>query len=315
MKKLISFSKIPNLKDPCLLAAWPGMGKVALTAVEYLINELDAEYCGEMANAAQVSKQVIIPPLVPENKFYYYHSPKLRNDIVFFVGSEQPMPHAEYMFAQELLNAVTLLGVKRIYTTAAAPSDMHFEDTPRVFAVPNNTDLLKELLQFKVHFMGDGTIAGLNGLLISVAREMNMDGICLLGEIPFFTVQMEFPRASHKILEILSKMLGLEIDMVDLELYAEEKMKEIEPLAKLLGKEKEEKEDEEPHPEEHVVPPKEDALPNSVRLRIEKLFQQAEFDRTYKSKMRLKEELDQWGIFDDYLDRFLDLFKKNKGES
>ena len=50
-------------------------------------------------------------------------------------------------------------------------------------------------------------------------------------------------------------------------------------------------------------------------MNIEKLFRQAEFDQTYKSKMRLKEELDRWELFDEYLDRFLDLFKKSKDQS
>jgi hypothetical protein len=31
--------------------------------------------------------------------------------------------------------------------------------------------------------------------------------------------------------------------------------------------------------------------------------------------MRLKEELDKWELFDEYQDRFLDLFKKSRGES
>jgi hypothetical protein len=29
----------------------------------------------------------------------------------------------------------------------------------------------------------------------------------------------------------------------------------------------------------------------------------------------LKEELDKWNLFDEYLDRFLDLFKKDQPES
>ena len=161
--------------------------------------------------------------------------------------------------------------------------------------------------------MGDGSIAGMNGLLVSVAREKEIEGVCLLGEIPFFTVQIEYPKASLRILEVLSRMLGIHVDLVDLELYAEEKEKDIEPLAHLLSRER-------PEPEQSeisssMLPPVEEKVPRSVKSRIEKLFKQAEFDRTYKSKMRLKEELDHWGVFADYEDRFLDLFKKAQGDS
>ena len=219
----------------------------------------------------------------------------------------------EYLFAQRIVEVAQSLGVKRIYTTAAAPSDMQLKDNPRVFAVPNEAEILKELLNYEVHFMGDGSIAGMNGLLVSVARERGIEGVCLLGEIPFFTVQIEYPKASLQILEVLSKMLGLHLDLVDLELYAEEKEKEIEPLAHLLSRERMDPERSEIS--SSMLPPVEEKVPKSVKSRIEKLFKQAEFDRTYKSKMRLKEELDHWGVFGEYEDRFLDLFKKAQGDS
>jgi hypothetical protein len=98
---------------------------------------------------------------------------------------------------------------------------------------------------------------------------------------------------------------------VDLEIYASKKEKDIAPLAALLARDEESKQQQEPEESEKVVPESEANVPDSVRLIIEKMFRQAEYDDTYKSKMRLKEELDKWGVFDEYLDRFLDLFKKS----
>jgi len=189
---------------------------------------------------------------------------------------------------------------------------MSFKATPRVFAAPNKMTLLKQLVHHDVHFMGEGNIAGLNGLLISVAAELGIEGVCFLGEIPFFTAQIEFPRASLKILQVMSKMLGIDVDLMDLEIYATENEKEIEPLAALLGKENE---GDPSKINESIIPQQEEKVPQNVRLKIEKLFKQAEYDRSYKSKMRLKEELDKWELFEEYLDRFLDLFKKGQGES
>jgi len=320
MNKINVPFKKPKLNNPILVAAWPGMGNVAITAVNYLKNQLGATFLCEIspddffaATGATVKKQIIKSPESPKNQFFYYKSSTAENDILFFQGSAQPIPHLEYEFAKQILKFAMSFDVKFVYTTAAAPSDMHFKDNPRVFAAPNHKDLLRTLLEYKVHFMGEGTIAGLNGLLVSVAAEMGLKGVCLLGEIPFFTAQIDFPRASLRILEVLAKLLKIKMDLVDLELYAEQKEKEIEPLASLLSKEKEESSL--PKNENNIVPPQEEKVSKSVRLRIEKLFRQAEFDRTYKSKMRLKEELDKWELFDDYLDRFLDLFKKGRGES
>jgi proteasome assembly chaperone (PAC2) family protein len=316
MQDTLKLFKKPDLKKPCLVAAWPGMGNVALTAVNYLKEKLGAVPLGELTSTdyfaptgAVVSKQIILPPERPNNQFYYFSSPQCKNDILFFIGSVQPVPHREYEFAMELLRIAKLWGVTIVFTTAAAPSDMNYQDTPRVFAVPNDAVLLKKLMEYKVHFMGEGNIAGLNGLLVSTARSLNLDGICLLGEIPFFTAQIEFPKAALKVLEVLTRLLGVKIDTLDLELYAGKKEKEIAPLADVLSKGTSESEKEAPE-EEKVVSEHEKEVPRSVRVKIEKLFRDAETDGSYKIKMQLKEELDRWSLFDEYQDRFLDLFRK-----
>lgn len=323
MSSQIQLLDKPKLKRPYFIAAWPGMGSVAVTAVEYLRDQLGAKLLGEMPaedfftpTGATVSKQIIQAPELPTNKFYYYQSSSSKRDILFFLGSVQPIPHKEHEFSEKILQIAQSFDVQMVITTAAAPTDMYFRDKPRVFAAPNDGNLIKMLMEYKVHFMGNGNIAGLNGLLIAVAREMGLKGVCFLGEIPFFTAQVEFPQASVEILQILMQILNLKIDMVDLELYAGEKEKEIEPLAKLLMKENQKEEEEEKEEvEERQIEHAEQDVPRSARVKIEKLFRQAEFDGSYKSKMKLKEELDKWDLFDDYLDRFLDLFKKGKEES
>jgi len=314
---MVNFIETPDLKNPTLIATWPGMGMVAFNAVSYLKNKLGAKLFGTIepdeffaATSANVEKQIIKPVKKPDNKFYFYKSPNGNKDIVFFIGNLQPIPHLEYRFAKLILESTKPFGVKRVLTGAAAPSDMDPGTAPRVFAAPNSYDLLRQLVDLNVHFMGDGTISGLNGLLISVAREMGIDGVCLLGEIPFFTAQIEFPRASIEVLKILTSILNVSVDLVDLELYAETKEKEISALASHLSRDSIDEEKE--HSSDHVLPGTEDKVDRAVRNNIEKLFRQAEFDQTYKSKMRLKEELDRWDLFDEYLDRFLDLFKKSK---
>jgi proteasome assembly chaperone (PAC2) family protein len=316
MEKPLKLFGKPELKKPCLVAAWPGMGNVAITAVNYLREKLEATSLGELTLAdhfaptgALVANQIIQQPERPNNQFYYYTSPQCKNDILFFIGSVQPMPHREYEFALELLKIAKMWGVTLVITTAAAPSDMNYQDVPRVFAVPNDAELLKRLMEYKVHFMSEGNIAGLNGLLIAAARNVNLDGICLLGEIPFFTAQIEFPKAALKILDVLTKLLGVKIDLIDLELNAAKKEKEIAPLAAILTRGQSESE-KEIHEEEKTIPEPEKEIPRSVRSKIEKLFRDAETDGSYKIKMLLKEELDKWKLFDEYQDRFLDLFRK-----
>jgi proteasome assembly chaperone (PAC2) family protein len=315
--KPTSIAQQMKLNRPVFLAAWPGMGNVGITALSYIKEKLGATLLAEISPAdyfaptgAAILKQILQPPESPSNQFFYYKNPKKKNDILFFMGTSQPVTHMEYAFAKKILNFARGFDVEQVITFAATPSDMDYKDTPRVFAVPNHKDLLQTLMEYRVHFLKEGNIAGMNGLLVSVAAEMGLPGMTLLGEIPFFTAQIEFPKAAIAIVSVMSKILDIPIDIVDLELYATRKEKEIAPLAALLTKEDEGTKPQDSQ-EEKVVPDSEAKIPDSVRLIVEKMFRQAEYDDTYKSKMRLKEELDKWGLFDEYLDRFLDLFKKS----
>jgi len=55
----------------------------------------------------------------------------------------------------------------------------------------------------------------------------------------------------------------------------------------------------------------EEKINSGQRQRIEDLFDQAEKDRS--KAFELKQELDRRGVFKEYEDRFLDLFKKTGG--
>jgi proteasome assembly chaperone (PAC2) family protein len=58
-----------------------------------------------------------------------------------------------------------------------------------------------------------GSITGLNGLLIGTAKRRGIDGICLMGEIPDYLSRMPFPypKASKPVLETLAKIMGIRI--------------------------------------------------------------------------------------------------------
>jgi proteasome assembly chaperone (PAC2) family protein len=108
------------LKKPCLLAAWPGMGSVAITAMNFLKNQLGAQPLMDFTSGhyftptnATVNKQLIQAPKIPKNRFYYYKSSQLKNDLLIFIGNLQPIAHREYDFSLEILKIAQNLGVQR----------------------------------------------------------------------------------------------------------------------------------------------------------------------------------------------------------
>ncbi|MCM8798782.1 MAG: PAC2 family protein, partial [Candidatus Omnitrophica bacterium] len=185
----------------------------------------------------------------------------------------------------------------------------HTQDS-EVWATTTSPKVLEELKDYKVKFMNSGQIAGLNGLLLAVAKEKKMEGVCLLGEIPLYTIQVENPKASLAILEVMCEILDIEIDLSELVQKARFVEEEINKLVDYLktgitGGERITEEDIEKLKKSLSSLTK---LPKSAQEKIEKLFEEARKDISKANE--LKKELDRWNVYKEYEDRFLDLFKK-----
>jgi uncharacterized protein (TIGR00162 family) len=241
MENPIKFLKKPQLKSPCLIAAWSGMGGVALIATKTLQQKLQAEECGEILpydffSPAEVliEDQVIQTPKFPENKFYFWDKGD-RHDLLIFIGSDQPQRGWE--FAHLILDVAEEFRVRRIYTSAAFPLWMHHSREPHVYGTATNAQLVKYLKVYGVMPMAEGSIGGLNGLLLGVARQRGIEGVCLLGEMPIYATRIANPKAAQAVLEVLTKMLGIVIDLEDLTDMAEQVEPNMEQLYGFLSEE------------------------------------------------------------------------------
>jgi len=235
------FVKKPQLKSPCLIAAWSGMGGVALITTHHLRQKLQAEECGEILpydffSPAEVliKNHVIQVPKFPGNKFYFWDKGD-RHDLLIFIGDDQPQRGWE--FAHQVMDVAEEFRVRRIYTSAAFPLWMHHAKEPRVWGTATTAQLVKYLKVYGVMPMGEGSIGGLNGLLLGVARQRGIEGVCLLGEMPIYATRIANPRAARAVLEVLTKMLGIAIDLEDLTAMAEQMEPSMEQLYGLLSDE------------------------------------------------------------------------------
>ncbi|TET40460.1 MAG: hypothetical protein E3J65_01025 [Dehalococcoidia bacterium] len=229
----------PALRDPAFIAAWPGMGGVAIIAAKHLKDKLGAEEFGRIEpydffdlGAISVRDHVVEEPEFPESKFYFWESGGGK-DLIIFIGEAQP-PVKGYRFANLVLDVAKRLRAKRVYTFAAAPGHIHHTRRPKVLGVTTHPGLIEELRRNDVIPMGAGSISGLNGLLLGVAKERNMEGICLLGEIPVYITEIPNPRSSKAVLEVLTRFLAIEVDLSELDNWAREAEAEIEKNIEML---------------------------------------------------------------------------------
>jgi uncharacterized protein (TIGR00162 family) len=224
----VHFKEKPSLRNPTLIAAWPGMGMLARMSADYLIRQLDAKQFAEIRSSSNdiYFKDGVGKLSQYRHRFYYCNGKQV--DLIVCSGEIQPQSLSELKeLANQVLDVAEESGAKRVYTFAAVPNPRDVK--PRVFGVVNKPEL-KEFLEEKgVQLVGgDGRITGLNGLLIGVARQRKIEGICLLCEIRYLDIPQ--PRSAQTVLNTLTNILGIEIDLSELERQAEEVEQKIEKI-------------------------------------------------------------------------------------
>jgi proteasome assembly chaperone (PAC2) family protein len=302
-----------KLKSPWLVAVWPGMGNVAISAGFYLMAKLGMHIVAEFPAAelfdvehVVVNEGLIHSGRLPRSRFFVGKDPNGKHDLVVFIGEAQP-PRGRYVFCQRLIDFAKRLGVERVYTFAAMATQMHPESVSRVFVAATDVEIVGELKRLNLEILEDGQIGGLNGVLLAVAAEAGLRGACLLGEMPHLFAQLPFPKASLAVLSAFAKIADIQIDFTEL---ADQAKHMEQKLGDLLSQMQQAISDQMPAEEEPVPtePAEEESLSLEDRARIERLFEHAKKDRT--SAYELKRELDRLGVFQEFEDRFLDLFKK-----
>lgn len=326
-----------ELKEPWLVAVWPGMGNVALAAGSYLVQRLGARPLGLLraephfdVDRAVIKDGLVQPARFPQNTLYGWKDPAGRRDLVLFVGEAQPSFQA-HGFSRTLLSAAAGLGVQRVVTFAAMVTPIHPTQPSRVFRVATSSELAAEVDRTcpEVVTLDDGEISGLNGTFLAAAAESGRDAIGLLGEVPEIGTGVPYLKASLAVLEAFQRLAGIDLALDDLRAQAAQVEKGLidllqrvqklpvamlpdllSRLAKASADEKAEAE-EEAEAGEDQEEADEGARPalgaEGVAL-IEELFLKAAADRG--EALRLKDELDRRGVFAEYEDRFLDLFRK-----
>ena len=251
----IRLYKEPKLEKPVLIASWPGIGNIGIIAVDTLRGIVRAEELGEIEawDFFYPSKVLIRDGELkdmefPSSKFYFKRTEG--KDLLFFMGEEQPTEggraYAEgtkaYQMANLVLDVALKFGCRRVYTSGAAVAPIHHTSRSKVWAVPNSEGLIAEVRSYENTVImsdiegrgGQGSITGLNGLLLGVAKKRGLEGICVMGEIPVYLqgLPLPYPKASKSVLEVLSAVLGLNIPMEGIAAFAERSEEEIETLYK-----------------------------------------------------------------------------------
>ena len=162
----------------------------------------------------------------------------------------------------------------------------------------------------------------MNCVLLAAAATRELDGLCLLGEFPFFANQVPNPAASRAVVSTFASLAGLKLDFTSLdeqvaavETQLVRAMEQLQEAGEALMLSEGDEHDDEDEADDQATGDGPDAeaepevvLSAAVERRIEELFEAASDDRS--RALELKAELDRHDVFKRYEDRFLDLFRK-----
>lgn len=319
----IKIIKRPKLRNPYLICAWPGMGDVAFKAASYLVDKLKAEEFAEILPEdffylfeSVIQEGKLMLPELPYGKFYFWKNKLAKNDIIIFISNAQPELSKAEEYAQRVLIVAKSMKVAQVISFAALPQPIDHTHEPQVWFGATSLNLNNQLKKLNLQPLMEGqVISGMNGLFLGLCRRAGIEGFCILGEIPLYTIQIENPRAVYAVLAGLCRYLAITVDFS--ELFDQVQILESE-INKLLDYLKIGSQTSGPIGEDDVERIKKSLsqltkLPISIKEKIDKLFEASRVDLNKANE--LKDELDKWNVYKEYEDRFLDLFKRQEGKN
>lgn len=331
-----------HLDKPWLIATWPGIGSVSVKAGRFLQQQLGATFLEEVPaqpffeiDKIDVERGLAVSGGLPRNSFYGWKNPAGGPDLLLFIAEAQPSHHG-FEYCRHMLEAAAHFDVSRVFTFAAFGTQQHMAREPRVFAVANQRHLVDDLEENpSVDVLEGGQITGLNGVLLAAAFERSLPGIGLLGEMPAFASGIPNPKGSLRVLEAFSDISGIELDLEPLRREADAAQRGLfellDKMTKAVQAAQQQRIDPDAIDPDMLDPESIDPdtiefvrteLPDlgndpghapgvdlsaGQRNRIERLFARVGEDRG--RAVELKGELDRLGVYDEYEDRFLDLFR------
>lgn len=217
----VIFEEKPELNKPLFIEGLPGIGQVGKIAAEYLIDELKAKkfatlYSQTFPPQVLVKKDGTIDFM--KNEFYYH---KGKRDLIILTGNTQSASNdGQYRLSEKILDLLEEYKVELIYTLGGFGIGKNV-DKPKVYGAVNKPGLSNglEKLDVVLERSGVGHIIGASGLFLGLGLLRGMDALCLMGETSGFYVD---PKSAKVCLEVLSKHIGLDLNLDNLDKKAEE---------------------------------------------------------------------------------------------
>jgi uncharacterized protein (TIGR00162 family) len=216
--------EIPALSNPLFICGLPGSALVGKLAVDHLVQELPCEHLAEvyldgMAPQVFIESDGTVSSL--NNDIFFWKSRiKEVPDLVLYTADAQPATQeAEYQLSETVIEYVAKKFKSDQMITLGAFVTGAFSKDPKVYAAATDESLVRKISSKGCEIMTEGSITGMNGILLGIAKLKGMKGYALLGETSGYALD---PKASAALLLALEKLVGVKVDLKDLDERAKE---------------------------------------------------------------------------------------------
>ncbi|MFZ1038427.1 MAG: PAC2 family protein [Candidatus Bathyarchaeia archaeon] len=187
----------------------PGFGNVGKIAAHLLTKFCSAKPFAELYSPS-------FPDYVSVNskgichlpRYEFYSAPMEKNDFIIMTGDTQPSFDdvvAHYEVCSKTLDLVEEQHCSFIVTIGGVPIT---EEKAQVYVAATSPRLALEFMEKGAVIYSKGRIVGATGLMLGLAKERGLEGVCLLGATTGFKADRG---AGFSVFKFLMKALGNEV--------------------------------------------------------------------------------------------------------
>ncbi|NIO36373.1 hypothetical protein GTO27_01575 [Candidatus Bathyarchaeota archaeon] len=199
----------PVLENPIFVQGLPGLGNVGRIAAYLLIKFCGAKIFSELYSPSCPDYVSVDSQGICRLPRYEFHAaPMEKNDFVIMTGDTQPSFDdvvAHYEVCSEILRFAEQCGCGLIITLGGVPVS---ENKAQVYVAATSPRLAREFMEKGAVIYSKGRIMGAAGLMLGLAKEQGLDGLCLLGTTTGFEADRG---AGFSVFKFLMKALGNEV--------------------------------------------------------------------------------------------------------
>ena len=217
----------PDINKPIVIAAMQDMGNVGSIVINFINNSLHSK---KFRTAKSQFPTYVIDNGgyidVPEENWEYRFTDGL---IIFGGGAGQPNNNQELnVLCQDVIEVSKKYDSKFIYTLGGFHTPRPLNKNPRTYVTTTSKDLTKQMVDMGINTTPQKSmITGFNGLILGFAKQNNIQGIGMYGELNEPKVPQY--RAAISIIKTLEKLTYRKLgDTTSLEINAQEIEKNFE---------------------------------------------------------------------------------------